>query len=87
MGRGVMRYTNPREITGMRVTDIPRHGQTVSGYGGAIPTRYMLEYKGYWRRVYAMAYANSATLYVRVKGEIEILDTDTEYLLMDMRND
>jgi hypothetical protein len=78
--------TDSQLVTDARVTDVPRSGQTVSGYGGKIPTRYMLKYAGIWRRVYAMAYGNSASVYIIVKGEDFFLDTDTEYRLEKLTN-
>jgi hypothetical protein len=75
-------YTDPRHVTSVRVTPIPRHGQTVSGYGGAIPTRYLIRYLGVWRRVRMMQYGNAGSAYVMVKGEPVFIDTFTEYRLM-----
>lgn len=37
---------------------------TASGYGARIPTRYMVQVNGKWRRVYAICYSNSGTLYI-----------------------
>lgn len=48
----------------MRETDAPRSGATVSGYGAALPTRYMVKWAGRWRRVRAACYGNAATLYI-----------------------
>lgn len=49
-----------------RVTDVPRSGQTHTGYGRRLPTAYMVQLPGSprWRRVYACCYSNTATLYV-----------------------
>lgn len=71
-------YTKPIEVTGTRVTDTPVSGQTVSGYGGQIPTRHMVRYLGVWRRVYVMIYSNSGSAYVKVRGQILFLDGDTQ---------
>jgi hypothetical protein len=49
-------------------TDLPRHGQTQTGYGAAIPTRYMVKYGSIWRRVYCASYGNSSTLYIGKPG-------------------
>lgn len=81
------RYTDPALVTDARITPIPRHGQTVSGYGGRIPTRYMIRYMGVWRRVYAMVYGNAGSVYVNVKGSPVFLDIETEYSLEDMGRD
>lgn len=61
-------YVEGDRVMDVRVTDVPASGRTVTGYGGAVPTKHMILYLGAWRRVYAMAYGNSASLYVRVKG-------------------
>ena len=60
---------------GVRVyTDTPRNPY-IAGYGAAIPTPYMVLYRGYWRRVYCSCYGNSfGSPYVRVKG----LDTKVD---------
>lgn len=76
-------YTDPEKVTDVEVTPTPKGGQTVTGYGGAIPTAHKIKYLEIWRRVYAMAYGNAATLYVKVKGEIVALDSDTAHLLRD----
>lgn len=38
------------------------------GYGRKIPTQYRILFRGRWRRVYAMQYANAATLWATVDG-------------------
>lgn len=67
-------------------TVAPMYGRTVSGYGGKIPTRYRLDYAGRTRRVYAMQYGNSGSLYVIVNGADVFLDVDTEHDLEDARD-
>lgn len=74
-----VQYTEPASVTGVRTTDVPVSGQTVTGYGGKVPTANMIEYLGKWRRVYAMAYGNGSTPYVLVKGEVIVLDVDTQH--------
>jgi len=74
-------YTDPDGVTHARETDAPVSGQTVSGYGGAVPTRTMILYRGRWRRVYAMAYGNGSTLYVREGGRDLVLDAQTAELV------
>lgn len=69
-------------LTDIRVTDSPSYGRTVSGYGGKIPTRYLVRYAGRWRRVYAMQYGNAGSVYLVVNGRDTFLDTDTEHALM-----
>lgn len=60
------------ESVPVKQTDAPRSGQTRSGYGGRIPTSFMIQWRGVWHRVYCMIYSNSGTLYVRTK------DTDAD---------
>jgi hypothetical protein len=76
-------YTDPEGVTDVSVTSVPVSGQTVTGYGGKIPTRHMIEYLGQWRRVYVMVYGNGGTPYVRVKGRNVVLDADTQHRLTD----
>ena len=38
---------------------------TATGYGKDIPTPHMVLFQGRWRRVYAMIYSNSGTLYLK----------------------
>ena len=72
-------YTDHGAVTAHKTTDAPRSGQTVSGYGGKIPTRYMVKYAGRWHRVYAMQYGNSGSAYILKGGQVHHLDTDTEH--------
>jgi hypothetical protein len=82
-----LRYTVPDYVTAVQVDgQAPISGQTVSGYGGKIPTRYRLTYAGRNRRVYAMSYGNSASLFVMVGGDVAHLDTLTEHRLMAARD-
>jgi hypothetical protein len=74
-----IQYTDPGGVTGVKVTEVPVSGQTVTGYGGQIPTCHMIEYLGVWRRVYVMAYGNIGTPYVQVKGANVVLDIDTQH--------
>ena len=37
---------------------------TATGYGARIPTRYMVQYNGRWRRVYAACYGIAASHYI-----------------------
>lgn len=74
-------YTDPAGVTGVKATDVPVSGQTVTGYGGKIPTSHMIEYLGVWRRVYVMTYGNGGTPYVLVKGANVVLDADTQHRL------
>lgn len=76
-----VQHTDSAKVTAVRVTEQPTYGRTVTGYGSKIPTRYMLTYDGRNRRVYAMSYGNSSSLYVIANGEDLFLDSDTEYKL------
>ena len=78
-------YTDPSLVKGIRISPAPRSGQTATGYGGQIPTEYELLYKLHWRRVYAMVYSNSGSLYVRVKGEDFFIDSNTENDMQNLR--
>lgn len=82
-----LRYTTPENVTDVKITEIPASGHTASGYGGRIPTRYMIKYLGRWRRVLAMVYGNSGSLYVNEGGQIAHLDTDTEHRLEAFRDE
>lgn len=37
---------------------------TSTGYGGKIPTRYMVKHEGRWKRVYCAVYSNVGTCYI-----------------------
>lgn len=76
-------YTNPDSVSDMKVTDPPTYGQTTTGYGGKIPTRYKVKYLDRWRRVYMMQYANSGSAYIVVSGQDVFLDSDTEHRLWE----
>lgn len=45
---------------------------TASGYGAAIPSRYMVRFNGRWRRVYVKVYSNSGTLYLKTAPDESI---------------
>ncbi len=80
-------YTDAAKVSGVKITDTPLTGYTVSGYGGKIPTRYMVRYQGstgtFWHRVYVMNYGNAGTAYVKINGVRHVLDIETEYRLVD----
>lgn len=70
-------------ITAGAVTAPPLH-HSASGYGAKIPTRYMAECSdNRRRRVYAICYSNTATLYIIVGGKRRPLLTDEELMLVD----
>lgn len=76
-----MKYTDPAHVKEAKITEVPAHGQTISGYGSQLPTQYMIKYLGRWRRVYMMQYANSGSAYVIVQHDSMFLDSDTEHRL------
>lgn len=45
-------------------TLLPRKGQTLSGYGKALPTQYMVKWQGKWRRVKVVCFSNCGTAYI-----------------------
>lgn len=59
------RFTNSIDKRCMEVktTEQPLN-RSVSGYGSAIPTQYLIKYKNRWRRVYCSIFSNSGTLYI-----------------------
>lgn len=72
-----MTYLDPVEVVSARVTEVPHSGRTQSGYGGNLPTPYLLTLPdGRERRVRAMCYGNAATHFIRVAGEDVYLDFD-----------
>lgn len=52
----------------MRETDLPQ-GMTRTGYGARLPTTYLVQWEGRWRRVYAACYGNSPSLYIGPSGD------------------
>ena len=78
-----IRYTDDTLITEARITDAP-FNRSVTGYGGKIPTRYMLRYEGRWHRVYMMQYGNSGTPYIKHKGEDLVLSIHAEHEIQRM---
>lgn len=59
-----------------KITDIPRSGQTQTGYGKAIPTQYMVRFHNKWRRVYCAIFSNSGTLYIKSEKDTHIIVRD-----------
>lgn len=51
-----------------KIAELPHHkaglSYTATGYGKRIPTRYMVNFQGRWRRVYCCIFSNAGTLYV-----------------------
>ena len=77
----IMDYTDPKLVTDTKRTPRPKTGQTVSGYGGKIPTNGMVRYAGRWHRIYVMLYSNHGTAYIVSKGKRLVLDVDTEHAI------
>ena len=66
----------------------PRSGQTASGYGPKVPTRYRLTLTdGRTRRVYSAQYGNSGSAYVMRAGESIYLGSSAEAALEALAND
>jgi len=51
----------------VKVTDVSRKGQTISGYGTQLPTEYMVKYNNRWQRVKAVCISNVSTYYIGKK--------------------
>lgn len=47
---------------------------TATGYGGKIPTGYVVKHNGKWRRVYLKVYSNIGTMFVMQGKEKVIVD-------------
>ena len=81
-----VKYLNNRLVIGATITDRPKKGQTISGYGRNLPTSYVLHLKYQNRktkhRVFVMQYANAGSAYIKLRKEILFLDTETNYFLM-----
>lgn len=56
------------ERVSVKETRRPLSGATVSGYGKRLPTAFMIQYNGTWRRVRCTCYSNAGTLWARVNG-------------------
>ena len=74
----MIEYTNPDMVTGVKVTETPV-SRSATGYGPKLPTRFMVQYGGRWRRVYMAQYGNAGTAYIVHGGMDLVLDADTEY--------
>lgn len=46
-----------------RITKAP-HNRSRTGYGGKIPTRYLVQWRNRWRRVYVACWSNAGTAYI-----------------------
>lgn len=63
-------FNGKSRITSHKICDAP-NSFTLSGYGGKIPTRHMVQIDGHkrWFRVYVMCYSNSGSAYIETKKE------------------
>lgn len=52
-----------KERVAVRTTEAPRN-YSRTGYGRHLPTQYMVQVEGRWRRVYCVCISNVGTLYV-----------------------
>ena len=61
-----------------KLTDsVPWKGRTHSGYGAALPTRYMVLWAGRWHRVKVASYGNAGSSYIGKPGAwIATVDMD-----------
>ena len=69
LGKGKpMIYLDHNMIIAAKITEAPRNN-SVTGYGKAIPTQYMVKLdrgpRSHWQRVYAICYSNAASYYVK----------------------
>ena len=62
------------EIQEVKTTRQPRKWQTLTGYGKAIPTTYMVRINKRWYRVKCCCFSNSGTCYITVAGEDYIVE-------------
>lgn len=61
----------PRQTVSVpcRETKAPRGGQTQTGYGPRIPTAYLVQWAGRWRRVYVANYGNAGSAYIGPRSD------------------
>lgn len=52
----------------VKVTETPWKGRTLTGYGSALPTQYLVQWAGRWHRVKVACYGNSGTAYIGKPG-------------------
>ena len=74
----MLNYTHPELVTAVHSEQKTPRNPYVSGYGSKIPTRHWMRYNGYWYRVYVMSYSNSGVAYILARGEMLIVDMETE---------
>lgn len=62
----------------VKETERPRKGQTVSGYGKAIPAAHKVLWAGRWHRVRVAVYGNAGTAYIGRPGAWIAVVSDIE---------
>lgn len=65
-------YLSDHHTFEQRIASPPTpYGRSATGYGSRIPTDFQVrvDYRGPWRRVYAICWSNAASLWVSVKGQ------------------
>ena len=62
-----------KEYGRVKETECPRSNSR-TGYGGKIPTHYVVFIGNKWRRVYCRIYSNIGTCYVMINKERVIID-------------
>jgi hypothetical protein len=78
------KYLSESDIVAARVSEpAVLRGQSRSGYGGKIPTGWLVRLASTKRehRVYMMQWSNAGTAYVLVRGERLLLGSISEYEL------
>lgn len=68
-------YLDLSRVTGYRETDIPRVRRRQDGYGTLVPGAFLLQIDGKrWHRVRTTCWSNRGTDFVRVAGQLLILE-------------
>ena len=62
-GCGIKTEPRAAEPVPVRVTEAPRRN-SATGYGRRIPSRYMVQWRGRWRRVYICQISNAGSAYI-----------------------
>lgn len=77
-------WLNDSAVTDIKITAAPP-SRSATGYGGKIPTQYMLRINQRWHRLYMMQYGNSGTPYV-IRGGVElVLEINTQHRIEMVR--
>lgn len=70
-------------VTEAKLTEAPLN-RSHSGYGGKIPTRFMVKYNHRWHRVYMMQYGNAGTPYIVSRRAHLVLSNAAETLIENL---